>query len=142
MSHKLSLQQCQDIIDGAIQAGQKKQAPPLTIAVLDDGGHLKAFQRQDQASMMRPEIAIAKAWGAIGMGMSSRDLSEVAQQRPDFVNALTTMAQGQLMPVPGGVLILNQQKEVIGAVGISGDTSDNDEQYAIAGIASAELCIN
>ncbi|MBL4941937.1 MAG: heme-binding protein [Colwellia sp.] len=136
---KLDLEKSSQIIAGALALGAELNAPPLTVAVLDAGGHLKAFKRQDDASIMRIDIAIAKAWGAIGMGMSSRVLGDVANERPAFMSALTTMAHGNLVPVPGGVLIRDAENSIIGAVGITGDTSEIDEQCALAGILYAGL---
>lgn len=134
MANSLTLEHCKSIIEGAFRKAIELNTPPLTIAVLDSGGVLKAFERQDNSSIFRPEIAIAKAKGAIGMGMSSRELGMVASERPAFINSLTTMSNGQLVPVPGGVLIRNAHEEIIGSVGVSGDTSDNDELCALAGI--------
>ncbi len=139
MTMKLNLENSTQIIKGALACGAQLNTPPLTVAVLDEGGHLKAFERQDEASIMRIDIAIAKAWGAIGMGMSSRVLGDVAIERPAFISALTTMANGNLVPVPGGVLIRDDDNKIIGAVGITGDTSDIDEQCAVAGIKYADL---
>jgi uncharacterized protein GlcG (DUF336 family) len=136
---QLDLERSTQIIRGALACGGELKTPPLTVAVLDAGGHLKAFQRQDNASIMRTDIAIAKAWGAIGMGMSSRCLGDVASERPAFMSALTTMAHGNLVPVPGGVLVRDDDNNIIGAVGITGDTSDIDERCAVAGIQSAGL---
>lgn len=135
----LDLESSTKIIRGALALSAKLNTPPLTVAILDSGGHLKALERQDNASIMRIDIAIAKAWGAISMGMSSRVLSDVAAERPAFMTALTTIAHGKLVPVPGGVLIRNEEDTIIGAVGISGDTSEIDEQCAIEGIICAEL---
>jgi len=139
MTMKLNLESSTQIIKGALALGKELNTPPLTVAVLDEGGHLKAFARQDEASIMRIDIAIAKAWGAIGMGMSSRVLGDVASERPAFMSALTTMAHGNLVPVPGGVLIRDDEDKIIGAVGITGDTSDIDEQCALAGIEAARF---
>ena len=112
---------------------------PLTVAVVDDGGHLKAFKREDgPGAALRPQVATGKAAGAVGMGRSSRQLGAMAAERPHFVNALVGAAQGRLIPVPGGVLIKDGD-EIVGAVGISGDTSDNDELAAVAGIEAAGL---
>lgn len=141
MSTQLNLESAKKIIEGALVMGAEIGTPPLTVAVLDVGGHLKAFERQDDASIMRIDIAIAKAWGAIGMGMSSRTLGDVASERPAFMSALTTMAHGNLVPVAGGVLIRNEENQILGAVGITGDTSDVDEKCAIAGIESARFCV-
>lgn len=141
MSTQLNLESAKQVIGGALAMAKQIGTPPLTVAVLDIGGHLIAFERQDNASIMRIDIAIAKAWGAIGMGMNSRTLGDVASERPAFMSALTTMAHGNLVPVPGGVLIINDEQQIIGAVGITGDTSDIDEKCAIAGVESARLYV-
>ncbi|MBV1788349.1 heme-binding protein [Marinobacterium sp. D7] len=112
---------------------------PLTVAILDAGGTLVSLQRQDGAGMIRPDVAISKAWGAVAMGKSSRALGEDAQNRPAFISALNTLAQGKIVSVPGGVLIRNSDNEIVGAVGISGDLSDVDEQCAVFGIEAAGL---
>lgn len=125
------------ITEQAFNKSRELEASPLTVAILDQGGKLISLQRQDGSSMMRPEIAVAKAWGAVAMGKSSRSLGDDAQQRPAFVSALNTLAQGNLIPVPGGVLIRNDDGEVLGAVGISGDTSDIDELCAVSGVKAA-----
>ncbi len=139
---KLTLEQASGIIDAALARGAELGLSPLTVAVLDDGGHLIAFKRQDKSSIMRYEIASGKAWGALGMGRSSRDLAQLAEQRPMFVSALAAASAGRLVPVPGGVLVRDADSAVIGAVGISGDTSDNDEDCAIAGIKAVGLTAN
>ncbi len=139
---KLTLEQASGIIDAALARGAELESNPLTVAVLDDGGHLIAFKRQDKSSIMRYEIASGKAWGALGMGRSSRGLAQLAEQRPIFVSALAAASAGRLVPVPGGVLVRDADGAVIGAVGISGDTSDNDEDCAIAGIKAVGLTAN
>ncbi|OZG73952.1 GlcG protein [Hahella sp. CCB-MM4] len=139
MTSKLTLQQSDRIIDAALRKGRELNAKPLTVAVLDDGGHLKAFRREDQTSVLRPDIAIAKAWGAIGLGISSRELGQLSTDRPAFFASLASLTHGKLIPAPGGILILNHQDEIIGAVGITGDVSDVDECCAIAGVEAAEL---
>ncbi|WP_372832239.1 heme-binding protein [Pontibacterium sp.] len=139
---RLDLDRSMRITTEAFQKSEELNASPLSVAILDAGGKLISLQRQDGASMMRPEIAIAKAWGAVAMGKSSRSLGEDAQQRPSFVSALNTLAQGNLIPVAGGVLIRGPEGEVLGAVGISGDTSDIDEQCAIFGVEAAGLCVD
>ena len=111
----------------------------MTIAVLDSGGHLVTLQREDGASLLRPQIAIGKAWGAIALGKGSRLLALDAQQRPAFIAALNSLGQGSVVPAPGGVLIRDQDGNVLGAVGISGDLSDVDEQCAITAIEAAGL---
>ncbi|QLL15077.1 GlcG/HbpS family heme-binding protein [Pseudomonas chlororaphis] len=123
----------------ALAFGREISAAPLTIAVLDAGGHLVTLQRQDGASLLRPQIAIGKAWGAIALGKGSRLLALDAQQRPAFIAALNSLGQGSVVPAPGGVLIRDQQGEVVGAIGISGDTSDIDEQCAISAIEAQGL---
>ena len=135
----LTLDNSISITRGALEKSAELNTAPLTVAILDQGGKLISLQRQDGSSMMRPEIAIAKAWGAVAMGKSSRSLASDAQDRPAFMSALNTLAHGNLIPVPGGVLIRNQQEEVIGAIGISGDTSDIDEACAVAGVQQAGL---
>jgi len=123
----------------ALNAGRQTSAAPLTVAVLDSGGHLLALQREDGASLLRPSIAIGKAWGAIALGKGSRLLALDAQQRPAFFAALNGMGQSDIVPAPGGVLIRDDQGQVIGAMGISGDTSDIDEQCAITAIEAQGL---
>ena len=110
----------------------------MCVAVLDDGGHVKALKREDGASILRPTIAIGKAWGAVGMGESSRQLSERLKERPAFLGALSDMSGGKVVPVAGGVLIMDGN-EIIGAVGVSGGTADEDELCAIEGIKAAGL---
>jgi uncharacterized protein GlcG (DUF336 family) len=135
----LNLEKANAIIDAAIHKARELGLSPLTVVVLDEAGHLKALQREDGASMIRQQIATAKAWGAVNMGVSSRSLAGVAIQRPDFMNALINIAGGNLMPAPGGVLIRDADNHLIGAVGISGDSSEQDERCAIAGIESVGL---
>lgn len=139
MMNPLNLDRSIAITEGAFAKSRVLNSAPLTVAILDQGGRLISLQRQDGSSMMRPEIAIAKAWGAVAMGKSSRLLATDAQERPAFVSALNTLAHGNLIPVPGGVLIRDEDEAVIGAVGISGDTSDIDELCAISGVQAAGL---
>ena len=136
---KLTLDQANTIVTTALKHAASVGLRPLTVAVLDDGGHLVAFQRQDKSPIMRPQVAMGKAWGAVGMGRSSRGLSVIAAERPAFVSALVAVSEGRLVPVPGGVLILDKDGATLGAVGISGDTSDKDEEAAVAGIKAAGL---
>lgn len=135
----LDLERSLAITRGAFSKSRSLNAAPLTVAILDQGGQLIALQRQDGASMLRPGIAVAKAWGAVAMGKSSRLLGDDAQQRPAFMSALNTLANGNLIPVPGGVLIRDEREVVVGAVGISGDSSDIDEACAVAGIEAAGM---
>jgi len=133
----LTLKKANQIIHGALGKARQLNLDPLTVVVLDDNGFLKALQREDGASSLKQDIAIAKAWGAVNMRMSSRNLGIVAQQRPDFMNALVDIAKGKVMPVPGGVLIRDEDNIIIGSVGVSGDVSDQDERSAVAGIKEA-----
>lgn len=133
----LTLEKANQMIQTAINRARELNMAPLTVVVLDAAGHLKAMQREDGASVIRQQIATAKAWGAVNMGVSSRSLAGVAVQRPDFMKALIGLADGKVMPVPGGVLIRDAENNLIGAIGISGDVSDQDERCAIAGIEAA-----
>ena len=136
---KLTLDQADTIVRQSLAKGREMGLRPLTVAVVDDGGNLKAFAREDgPGAALRPQIATGKAFGAVGMGISSRALNERVLERPHFGVALVGASQGRLVPVPGGVLIKDGD-EVVGAVGISGDTSDNDEAAAVAGIEAAGL---
>lgn len=132
----LNLQIATRISSHALAVAREISAAPLTVAVLDAGGHLISLQREDGASLLRPQIAIGKAWGALALGKGSRLIAADAQQRPAFIGAVNNLADGQLVPAPGGVLIRNERGEVIGAVGITGDTSDIDEQCAISAVES------
>nr|WP_298141100.1 heme-binding protein [uncultured Pseudomonas sp.] len=135
----LNLQTATAISTRALAVGREISAAPLTVAVLDAGGHLISLQREDGASLLRPQIAIGKAWGAMALGKDSRLIAADAQQRPAFIGAVNNLADGKLVPAPGGVLIRNEQGEVIGAIGITGDTSDIDEQCAISALESLGL---
>ena len=138
----ITLQQATTIVEAALRKGRETGCAQLAVAVLDAGGHLKAFAREDGAGIIRPQIAMGKAWGALGMGVGSRALArrlaEEPQQHP-FFTALNAMSEGRVVPVPGGVLIRDAGAAVIGAVGISGDVSDKDEACALAGIEAAGL---
>lgn len=127
------------IADMALQKGRELSFAPLTVVVLDAGGQAKVLKREDNASLLRPEIAMGKAWGVLGMGFGGRELARRAEQMPVFFSALNAMSGGRMVPLAGGVLIRNREGEVIGSVGISGDTSDNDEICAVHGIEAAGL---
>ena len=127
------------ISNQALAVGRELSAAPLTVAVLDAGGHLICLQREDGASLLRPQIAIGKAWGAVALGKGSRSIAADAQQRPAFIGAVNTLADGKLVPAPGGVLIRDEAGQVVGAIGISGDTSDLDEQCAIRAVQAQGL---
>lgn len=136
---KITLAQADAVIDGALAKGGTMGAKPLTVAVLDDGGHLVALKRQDNSAILRPEVAFGKAWGALSLGTSSRAMEERAAERPMFVASVIAASGGRVVTAPGGVLILDSDGAVAGAVGISGDTSELDEDCAIAGIEAAAL---
>lgn len=136
---ELNLQQAQTIVAATLKAAREKSFKPLSVVVYDDRGALKALLSEDGTSLKRAEIAMGKAYGALALGVGSRALHKMATDRPYFVAAATHAVGGQLVPVPGGVLIKNAQGRILGAVGVSGDTSDNDEIAAAAGIEAAGL---
>src|SRR5207249_12115603 len=131
---QLTLDKASIIADKALAKARESKFRPIGVALLDEGGHLKVLKLEDGASILRPQIAIGKAWGAVGMGESSRQLSERLKDRPAFLGALSTMSEGKVVPVAGGVLIMNNN-EIIGAVGVTGGTSDEDELCAKIGRA-------
>ena len=137
----LTLEVARKILDAALAKGVEKKFKPLVVTILDVRGAVKMAAAQDGTSLMRAEIAHGKAWGALAMGMGSRALYQRAQEQAYFINAVNALAQGRLVPVPGGVLIQNGTS-LLGAIGVSGDTSDNDEICAIAGIEAAGLKAN
>jgi uncharacterized protein GlcG (DUF336 family) len=134
----LTIETARTIVAASLKKAGELGLKPLTVAVLDAGGALVALERQDGASRMRPEIAIGKANGAVALGMGSRAIFARAEQQPFFIQSMNALAGGSLVPVPGGVLI-REGGAIVGAVGITGDTSDNDETAAIAGIEAAGL---
>ena len=135
----LTLDQANQIISAALTASREAGYKPMGVAVLDDAGHLKAFAREDGASMFRFEVAQAKAWGAVGMGASSRVLGQRAKDNPNFFVSLAATAGGKFLPQTGAVLIKNAEGQVLGAVGASGGTGDEDEAICMAGVAAAGL---
>lgn len=137
--HRLTLAAASTIVDEALAEARRQTFQPLCVAVLDAGGHLLALKREEDASLLRPQIAIAKANGALGMGYGSRELAKRANAAPVFYNALFAISGGAMAPSPGGVLVRNADGLVIGAVGISGDTGDADEACAVAGVIAAGL---
>jgi uncharacterized protein GlcG (DUF336 family) len=134
---EITLAVAKSIIEHAFEEQKKQGFKPLAIVVLGAGGSIKASESQDGTSQIRPKIAHGKAYGAYTVGLGSRALFERAKVEPFFIQAVNALCDGQLVPVPGGVLIRNSQGELIGAVGITGDTSDNDEKCAVAGIEAA-----
>ena len=135
----ITLAQAQTISVEALAKGRELGFAPLTLAVLDAGGTLVCLMREDGSSLLRPEIATGKAWGTLGMGFGGRELARRAATVPQFFNALSDMSGGRMVPVPGGVLVKDAAGAVIGAVGVTGDTSDNDAKAAVAGITAAGL---
>jgi uncharacterized protein GlcG (DUF336 family) len=135
----LTLDVARTIVAAARAAGRERGFAPLSVVVLDAGGHVTAFEREDGSSNKRFEIAYGKAHGALALGMGSRALMARAEQQPTFIAAATSAVGGALIPVPGGVLVQDGDGRTIGAVGVSGDTSDNDETAAVAGITAAGL---
>ena len=136
---ELSLGVASLIVDKALERGRQLGLAPLTVVVLDAGGHLKAAKREDGSSLLRPEIAMGKAWGVLGMGFGGRELARRAARAPQFFTALTELAAGRMVPVAGGVLIRSASGAILGAIGISGDASEKDEDCAVHGIAAAGL---
>jgi uncharacterized protein GlcG (DUF336 family) len=135
----ITLAQASTVVDVALKKARDSKLAPLTVAVLDAGGHLVAFKREDKSGILRFDIAFGKAWGALGMGFGSRTLAARAGKTPQFFTMLAAASGGRMITNPGGVLIRNAGGDVIGACGISGDTSDKDEMCAIAGIEAAGL---
>lgn len=139
---ELTLEQANRLIAAALAEAARLELPPIAVAVLDSGGHLKAMQRQDNLSFLRAEICQAKAWGALALGTDSRQLAARYVQdelQQGFLQALNAMSDGKLIPLPGGVLIRDAQGGTVGAVGIAGAASEQDEACAVAAIHSLGL---
>lgn len=135
----MKLATARTILDATLSHGRQRAMKPLAVVVLDARGSLRAAVSEDGTSLKRSDIAIGKAHGALAMGLGSRALYERAQQQPYFIAAATHAVGGSLIPAPGGVLIRDEAGTLLGAVGVSGDTSDNDEEAALAGIRAAGL---
>jgi uncharacterized protein GlcG (DUF336 family) len=127
------------LIEAALAEGHKRKLQPLTVAVLDPGGHLIALQREDGASLMRPQIATSKAWGTLGFGFGGRELARRATANPAFFNMLIELSEGKMSAAQGGVIIRDAAGAILGAVGITGDLSLQDEACALAGIEAVGL---
>jgi uncharacterized protein GlcG (DUF336 family) len=138
-TESVSLEAAAIIVDEALAKGRALKLKPLAVAVLDPRGCLKAYKAEDGTSLMRLDIAFGKAWGTLGMGMGNRELERRSGNAPHFFNALQAMTGGRIVPVQGGVLIRNSAGAIVGAVGVTGDTSDQDEACAIHGILAAGL---
>lgn len=135
----LTLEQAAKITDAALAEGARRKFAPLCVVVLDPGGHALVLKRMEKASISRPQIAMAKAAGCLGMGFGGRELARRAEAVPAFFTALASIFPQGMVPLAGGVLIRNAAGELLGAMGVSGDTSDNDEVCAVAGIQAAGL---
>lgn len=135
----LSLKQADIIVDQALAKAREMKLPPLAVVVLDESGHIKAVKREDGASMFRVDIGQGKAWGAVAMGCSSRALANRAKQNPNFFLTLAATSAGKLLPQQGGVLIRDANGTIVGAVGISGASGDEDEACAAHGVEKAGL---
>jgi uncharacterized protein GlcG (DUF336 family) len=135
----LTLEQAHKIIDAALSKAREAGYAPMGVAVLDESGNLKAFAREDGASMFRFEVARAKAWGAVGMGASSRVLGQRAKDNPNFFVSLASTSGGRLLPQTGAVLIKDEAGNLLGAAGASGGSGDEDEAICMAGIQAAGL---
>ena len=136
----LPLARASVIVDEALAKGESEGMNPLTVVVLDAGGHIVAMKRADGSGILRTEVAFGKAYAALGMGANTRGLNQALADRPAFQNAVAAASGGRFIAVPGGVLVREQGGAVaIGSVGVSGDTSDRDEECAITGIEAAGL---
>jgi uncharacterized protein GlcG (DUF336 family) len=136
---RLTLENANAIIAAAFAEGAQRGLKPLSVVVLDAGGHPLAFQRQDGSSTLRFQIAAGKAGGALALGFSSRKVEEAAATRPSFIGSLGAISPHGVVPAAGGVIVVGADGQPLGAVGVTGDTSDNDEACALAGIAAAGL---
>jgi uncharacterized protein GlcG (DUF336 family) len=135
----ITLEQAQAIVSAALEHGTAQGFNPLTVAVLDPGGVLVALGRQDGSGNLRPDIAVAKAWGVLGMGMPNRAIAARAADSPEFFTSVAALAGGRILSVPGGVFVRTADGALLGAVGVTGDASLNDEAAALAGIAAVGL---
>ena len=136
---EISSNKAKRIINQAFAKGKELGLQPLSVIVVDAGGHCKAFERQDGAAPGRFAVADGKAHAAIMLGMPTSKLMDRGEQQPYFVNAVNGVFSGRVIPVPGGVLVKDKRGKIIGAVGVSGDTSDNDAIAAVAGVEAAGL---
>jgi uncharacterized protein GlcG (DUF336 family) len=135
----LKLRAAQKIVATALKTARERNLAPVAVAVYDARGALRAFGSEDGTSLRRGEIAMGKAFGALALGIPSRAIAKMAAERPQFLAAVTHAVGGSLIPAPGGVLVRDRSGTLLGAVGISGDTSDNDEAAATAAVEAAGL---
>ncbi|NQY60331.1 heme-binding protein [Cognatishimia sp.] len=136
---EISLRKARTIIRKSLEKGREMELKPLSVVVLDAGGHVIAFEKEDGAAPGRFSIAHGKAYGAVMLGMAGSAQMARAEQQAYFMAAVNGVYGGQVVPVPGGILVRDKKGGVIGAVGVTGDTSDNDAEAGLAGIASAGL---
>ena len=135
----ISLNRARTIIRKTLAKGREMELKPLSVVILDEGGHVKAFEREDGAAPGRFAIAHGKAYGAVMLGMSGSAQMARAEQQAYFMNAVNGVYGGQVIPVPGGVLIRDKAGKIVGAMGVTGDTSDNDAAAAVAGVEAVGL---
>ncbi|MSP49633.1 MAG: heme-binding protein [Alphaproteobacteria bacterium] len=138
-SESITLEAAIEIAQVALALGRSRKMAPLAVAVLDQRGALKAYLGEDGTGLLRFEIAFGKAWGALGMGFGGREFARRGAKGPVFLNALQAMSGGRAVPAAGGLLIRTSGGLIVGAVGVTGDASDNDELCAIAGIEKVGL---
>ena len=137
--HRLTLVQANALIEAAFAKGAELGLKPLTVTIHDPGGHLIACQRQDGASNMRVKLAGGKACGALALGVSSRAIGKMAEERPHFIASVRELGEGGLVPAAGGLIVCDEAGTIVGAIGVTGDTSDNDEACALAAIEAVGL---
>ncbi|MYW63619.1 heme-binding protein [Streptomyces sp. SID8379] len=135
----ITLDQADTIVRAGLAFARDEKFAPLTLAVLDPGGTLVALARQDGSGLLRPDVAVAKAWGVLGLGIDNREIARRATAAPAFFASVTALAGGRILDVPGGVFVRDAEGRLLGAVGATGDTSLNDERAAVAGIEAAGL---
>lgn len=135
----LTLETASLIADETLRKGREMKFAPLTVAVLDAGGHLKVLKREDGCSLLRPQVAMGKAAATLGFGFGGRELARRAAKMPALFNSLTAMSEGNFVPLPGGVIVKNKDGRILGAVGVTGDVSENDELCAVHAIEKAGL---
>ena len=140
----LSLKDSKTIASNIFKSARNLNLNPITIAILDDGGNFILIEKEDGCSVMRPDIAIGKAFGALSLGMNTANMEKLLKGRSDFISSLSSIgaAKGRgYISVPGGVVLLDSKKSVIGAIGVSGDTSENDEKVITEGVRNSNLPI-
>lgn len=137
--NSLPLETASRLVDITLEKGRELGLAPLAVALLDARGQLKCFKSEDGVSLLRADIAIAKAWGALGMGFGTRELARRAASAPQFFAALQSLSSGRVVPAPGGVLIRDDEGQLLGAIGVSGASSDDDEHCAVSAIAAMDL---